>query len=59
MTSECCELSRSGTEPANTFFTIFVDWIFTSSIERPFTNVFDVVAALSAATCLCRACNAD
>jgi hypothetical protein len=52
-------LFRIGTEPRKTFFTMFVDWIFTSFVERPFTNVFDAAAPMNAAACLYRACNAD
>jgi hypothetical protein len=40
-------------------FIIFVDAIFTTLFERPFTNVFDVIGAKSANHCVCRACNAD
>jgi hypothetical protein len=38
---------------------MFVDWIFTSFVERPFTNVFNATPRLNAAACLYRACNAD
>jgi hypothetical protein len=38
-------------------FIIFVDAIFTTLFERPFTNVFDVIGAKSANHCMCRACN--
>jgi len=40
-------------------FIIFVDAIFTTLFERPFTNVFDVIGAKSANHCVCHACNAD
>jgi len=52
-------LSRSDTEPGRIFFTIFIDWIFTSFVERPFTNVFNATSRLNATACLYRACNAD
>jgi hypothetical protein len=52
-------LFRIGTELRKTFFTMFVDWIFTSFVERTFTNVFGVAAPLNAAACLCPVCNAD
>jgi hypothetical protein len=38
--------------PGKTFFSIFVDAIFTTLFERPFTNVFDVTAPLAAPACL-------
>jgi len=34
---------------------MFVDWIFTSFVERPFTNVFNAAVRLNAAACLYRA----
>jgi hypothetical protein len=40
------------------FFIIFVDAIFTTLFERPFTNVFDVNAQSATNTCLYRARNA-
>jgi hypothetical protein len=40
-------------------FIIFVDAIFTTSIERLFTNVFVVIGARSANACVYRAHNAD
>jgi hypothetical protein len=39
------DLSRSGTGTQQKFFNIFVDRIFTTSLQAPFTNAFDVVAA--------------
>ena len=45
--------------PAQGSFIIFVDPIFTTFIERAFTNVFDVIAEINAAACLWRAGNAD
>jgi len=41
------------------FFTEFVDRIFTTSLQAPFTNAFDVIAAGDAIACLCRAGHAD
>jgi hypothetical protein len=41
------------------FFTIFVDRKFTSLLQRPFTNAFDVVVRTGAGACLCRAGHAD
>jgi hypothetical protein len=40
------------------FFVIFVDAIFTTLIEPPFTNVFEVAAPVAAIACLYRAGNA-
>jgi hypothetical protein len=40
-------------------FTIFVDAIFTTLFERPFTNTFDVIAQTRTIACLYRAGNAD
>jgi hypothetical protein len=44
---------------AKNFFIIFVDAIFTTLFECPFTNVFDVTNANAAIPCLYRACKAD
>jgi hypothetical protein len=57
----------AGTSPAMTartsspkiLFIIFVDAIFTSLFERPFTKVFDVTGANPRFSCVYRACNAD
>jgi len=38
---------------------IFVDLIFTTSFERPFTKVFDVIGANATFACLYQARNAD
>jgi hypothetical protein len=51
-------MMRSLAARAN-FFIIFVDLIFTTLFERPFTKVFDVPGANSAFSCLYRARNAD
>jgi hypothetical protein len=40
-------------------FTIFVDRIFTTLFERPFTKLFDVISANAAITCVYRACNGN
>jgi hypothetical protein len=40
------------------FFVIFVDAIFTTLIEPPFTNVFDAAAPIAAIPCLCHERNA-
>ena len=41
------------------FFIIFVDRIFTTLFECLFTNVFDVIGASQANSCLYHAGNAD
>jgi hypothetical protein len=41
------------------FFIIFVDVLFTTLFERPFTKVFDVIAQTTAGSCLYLARNAD
>jgi hypothetical protein len=41
------------------FFIICVERIFTTSGEPLFTNVFNVIAEIDTAACLCRAGNAD
>jgi hypothetical protein len=41
------------------FFIIFVDGIFTTLFERPFTNTFDASARNAAIACVYRAGNAD
>jgi hypothetical protein len=45
--------ARNGTR--ENFFIIFVDAIFTTLLERLFTNVFEVIDAKSANCCVCRA----
>jgi hypothetical protein len=45
--------------PNKFFFIIFVDWIFTTLLEWPFTKLFDVTAQTTAIPCVCRPCNAD
>jgi hypothetical protein len=40
------------------FFIIFVDRIFTTLFEPPFTNAFDAAAPIAAISCLYRAGNA-
>ncbi len=45
--------------PAKIFFIIFVDRIFTTLFECPFTNVFIVTARAQAIPCVYRECNAD
>jgi len=41
------------------FFITFVDVIFTTFIEPPFTNIFDASARNAAIACVYRACNVD
>jgi hypothetical protein len=41
------------------FFIIFVDRMFTTFIERPFTNASGAITETLAMSCLSRACNAD
>jgi hypothetical protein len=48
-----------GKRATKNFFINFVDRIFTTLFERPFTNVFDVTEANAAISCVYRACNAD
>jgi hypothetical protein len=52
-------LSRSDTDTPRILFIIFVDRMFTTLFEWPFTNVFDVIGQSPAISCLCRAGNAD
>jgi len=40
-------------------FVIFVDEIFTTLFEPPFTNVSDAIAPIAAISCLYRAGNGD
>jgi hypothetical protein len=40
-------------------FIIFVDALFTTSLEAPFTNVLDVDAPTRAHPCVWRACISD
>jgi hypothetical protein len=49
-----------GTNRAARFlFIAFVDRIFTTLLQRLFTNAFDVTAANPAIPCVYRACTAD
>jgi hypothetical protein len=50
-----------GTNPhvAKIFFIIFIDAMFTTLFERPFTKVFDVIAQTATNSCVYRACHAD
>jgi hypothetical protein len=41
------------------FFIIFVDAIFTTLFQQPFTIAFDVIGANAANSCVYRAGNAD
>src|SRR5262249_43573684 len=58
-TPVCRFRSRTAAGTEELFLTTFVDWKFTTSVERPFTTIFDVIAPRDAAACLYRACNAD
>jgi hypothetical protein len=51
--------SDAGAYFAKNLFIIFVDAIFTTLFERPFTNTFDVIAQTRTFACLYRAGNAD
>jgi len=44
---------------AMNFFIISVDRMFTTLVERPFTNAFDASRASRATTCVCRTRHAD
>jgi hypothetical protein len=46
-------------EPPEISFIIFVDRIFTTLVQRLFTNAFDVLTQSAAISCVYRACNAD
>jgi len=41
------------------FFIIFVDRIFTSFLQQPFTKAFDAIVRIDMAACLCRTGHAD
>jgi hypothetical protein len=58
MTKCLALLDRNGPERERVFI-IFVDRIFTTSLQRPFTNVFDVMAQNATIACVYRAGNAD
>jgi hypothetical protein len=57
----CNRTSESEPEyaSAENSFIIFVDRIFTTFSELPFTNVFDAIAPIAAVSCLYPACNGD
>jgi acetyl-CoA carboxylase carboxyltransferase component len=55
----CCASPRDDARGATKIFSIFVDRIFTTSIKAPFTNAFDVIPAIAAIACVCRAGHAD
>jgi len=44
---------------AKKLFIIFIDGMFTTYVERAFTNAFDASAARCAIACVCRARHAD
>ena len=44
---------------AQSSFIIFVDRMFTTFIQPPFTNVFDAIAQITADSCLYPARNGD
>jgi hypothetical protein len=44
---------------AKDFFTVFVDAIFTTLLQRLFTSTTEVIGTRSAAACLCSARHAD
>jgi hypothetical protein len=44
---KCFRLSRVDTGTLRNFFIIFVDWIFTTLVERPFTNAFDQISEIA------------
>jgi hypothetical protein len=46
-------------ESYKNFFIIFIDAIFTTLLERLFTNVFEVIGPKQANHCVCRARHAD
>jgi hypothetical protein len=50
VTQRCLPHSRTGT--LRNFFIIFVDRIFTTFIERPFTNAFDARSEIAANPCV-------
>jgi hypothetical protein len=52
-------LIRALSAPTKIFFTNFIDAIFTTLLERLFTNVFEVIGATQANDCVCRARHAD
>jgi hypothetical protein len=50
---------RSGSGAAKNSVIVFVDRIFTTFIQPPFTNVFDTIAPIAVTTCLYPVRNAD
>jgi hypothetical protein len=46
-------------EPDKNSLVVFVDRIFTTSAQAPFTNAFDAIAATTGIACLCRVGYAD
>ena len=57
MTKRVCYRGSVITQPRR--FIIFVDRIFTTSLQRAFTNIFDASALITAFPCVYRARNAD
>ena len=53
------ECEPCGNRRCKTFFIIFVDRIFTTFIQPPFTNALDVTTQTHALSCVMRVCNAD
>jgi hypothetical protein len=52
-------LSRIETATQQKSFSIFVDRIFTTSTQSPFTNAFDAIAPIAGIACLCPVGHAD
>ena len=59
MTASRSDTGGKHPQAAQILFIIFVDAMFTTSIERLFTKVFEAVARTAAFACVYRACNHD
>jgi hypothetical protein len=57
--TKCEQLSHTDTLLRKIFFIAFVDRIFTTSRQPPFTKACEGIALFSAIACLCRARHAD
>jgi hypothetical protein len=57
--TKCEQVSRTDTALRKFFFARFVDPIFTTSPQAPFTKSYEAIALVDAIACLCHARHVD
>ena len=57
--TKCEQVSRTGTALRKIFFARFVDRIFTTFTQPPFTKPYEAIALIDAIACLCHARHVD